>query len=477
MKKIKILNVLTTGILFYLTGIFISILIPLKIIPSKYLTLIAIIYGLILGIIFIITIEKKKLKKLRILIMTLSLIIISFLGAGLYYLNSTIKFMNQIQSKDYQIEEYYVVVLKKNPYQTLSDIENKTIAIYQNNIENYLKSFNHLKKEISLSTKEYSNYQDACNALLSKEIDSIYISSSYKAIADEEIKNFKENTRILKKKQLKIETQTVRANKQDITTKSFNIYISGIDIAGDISQVSRSDVNMLVTVNPTTHKILLTSIPRDYYVRLHGTTGYKDKLTHSGIYGIDMTINTVEDLLDTNIDYYVRVNFTTLINVVDAIGGIDVYSDKAFRAWTNSSCSYQVGMMHLDGKCALAFARERYAYQEGDRHRIKNQQDVVIAILNKILSSKTLITKYSSILKSFSNSFQTNIPTTSIYELVNMQLNSMPSWNIEQIRLDGYNSSNYTYSYAGQHLYVMEPNQATIDNAKQRITEIKSNNN
>ena len=305
MKKLKIINLLTTGILFFLTSLFLSILIPLNIIPTKYLTIIALPYGIILGIITIITLRKKNLKKLRILTILISLFISLLLATGLYYLNSTLKFMNQIQSKDYQLEEYYILVLKDSSYQTIFDIENQTIATYSNNIANYQSSFEKLTEQLSITNQQYSNYLDACNALLKKETESIYISSSYKEMAEEEITDFKENTRILSKEQIKIQTTTIKTN-QDITSKPFNIYISGIDIAGDISLVSRSDVNMLITVNPKTHQILLTSIPRDYYVRLHGTTGYKDKLTHSGIYGIDMTLKTVEDLLDTDIDYYVR---------------------------------------------------------------------------------------------------------------------------------------------------------------------------
>lgn len=473
MKMLKKINLLTTGILFFLTGVFISIVILLNVIPMKYLIPITIIYSLMLGIIFVITIERKLFRKLRILIIIFSFVMIMLLGMGLYYLNNTMRFMNVIQSADYQVEEYYVLVLKDSSYQTLSDMEQKTIASYWNNLDDYADNLQQLKQDLLLSVREYSNYLEACNALLDGEVESVYISSVYKAMSDEEIDGFADKVRILTKEQMKIEVAKAKGNVDDITTKPFHIYISGIDIAGDISLVSRSDVNMLVTVNPTTKQILLTSIPRDYYVRLHGTDGYKDKLTHSGIYGIDMTIKTVEDLLDIDIDYYVRVNFTTLINVVDAIGGIDVYSDKAFRAWTNGQCTYQVGMMHLDGKCALAFARERYAYEEGDRHRIKNQQDVVIAILNKCLNSKTLITQYNAMLKSFQYSFQINLPADGIYQLVNMQLDSMASWDIEQIRLDGYNSSNYTYSYPGQLLYVMEPNQATIEIAKEKIKEVR----
>ena len=261
----------------------------------------------------------------------------------------------------------------------------------------------------------------------------------------------------------------------DVTKEPFNIYISGNDIYGNIASVSRSDVNIIATVNPNTHKILLTSIPRDFYVQLHGTSGYKDKLTHAGVYGIDMSVKTIEDLLDIDINYYMRVNFTSLIKVVDAIGGVDVVSDYSFRATTGDR--FVKGTNHLNGKKALAFSRERKAFSDGDRQRGKNQQKVLTAILNKMLSSTTLITKYTDILDSLGGSFQTNMPASKIYNLVNMQLDKMPSWTFESYNLDGKGSSSYTYTYPHQKLYVMEPDVNTVNEAKAKIDMIEKEQN
>ena len=294
------------------------------------------------------------------------------------------------------------------------------------------------------------------------------MSASYKDIISEMIENFDNSIKIIYTIELKSESD-IETTDKNVTKEPFSIYISGIDIYGDISSVSRSDVNMIATVNPVTHTILLTSIPRDYYVQLHGTTGSKDKLTHAGLYGINMSIETIEDLLDEEIDYYVRVNFTTLINLVDAIGGIDIYSDTAFRAWTDHSCYFKVGDMHLDGKCALAYARERHAYEGGDRHRVQNQQDVISAILTKALSSRTLITKYTNILESMGNSFQTNIPSEKIYELINEQLDTMPNWTFDKYSLNGYDDLNVTYTFGSQLLYVMRPDESTIIEARNKM--------
>ena len=212
---------------------------------------------------------------------------------------------------------------------------------------------------------------------------------------NESIENFENDVRILDTISIKIESN-VKVKDADVTKESFNIYISGNDIYGNILSVSRSDVNIIATVNPNTHKILLTTVPRDFYVQLHGTSGYRDKLTHAGVYGIDMSVSTMEDLLDLDINYYMRVNFTSLMKLVDAIGGVDVESDYSFRAASGES--FVKGINHMNGKQALAFSRERKAFSDGDRQRGKNQQKVIIAILNKTLSSTTLITSYTDIL-------------------------------------------------------------------------------
>ena len=286
----------------------------------------------------------------------------------------------------------------------------------------------------------------------------MFISSVYKNTLDEEKATFKESTKVLYTISIKTKAEDI-SKAVKVTEQPFNIFVSGIDTTGKISNVSRSDVNMIVSVNPNTNKILLTSIPRDYYVQLHGTTGLKDKLTHAGIYGVNKSITTLEDLFKIDINYYVRVNFTTLTKLVDNIGGIDVYSDVYVRKGNN----------HFNGRQALAFSRERYAYQEGDRHRVKNQQDVFTAIFKKISSSQTLISKYDSILGTLDQSFQTNMSQRDIKKLVKRQLDKMPSWTIENQSVNGTDSSAETYSYAGQKLYVMIPDIKTVETASARI--------
>ena len=258
----------------------------------------------------------------------------------------------------------------------------------------------------------------------------------------------------------------------DITIEPFNLYISGIDTSGDIEKVARSDVNMLVTVNPKTSTILLTSIPRDYYVAFYGKEGLRDKLTHSGVYGIETTVKTVENLFDTKIEYYARINFDTLVELVDEIGGIEIESDASFTNTQNGEkCDVVVGKNYMDGNCALAFSRERKEYNSGDRHRVENQQLVLKAIIEKISNSETLLQNYQNILNKTANFFQTTIPAEYIEKFVKVQLSEKTDWKIERYSVDGTGKYDYTYTYPNQQLYVMEPNLSTVNTAIEKINQ------
>jgi len=448
-----------------------GIVISLGILPTKYLVIGIIAAILIYGLIgFLIFIKRGRIRKI-----ILSILCIVFMIVYLFlfrYLDSTLDFMNKIKAGSYQTEDYYVIALKDSSFNDINDVKN--IGVYSNYLSKYNEAIKLLNEKNSYEVVNYESYNELTTALFNKEIETIILSSSSKDVLSDIDNEFESKIKIVYVFEVKTENN-VETTDTDVTEESFNIYISGIDVFGDINTISRSDVNMVVTVNPNTNKILLTSIPRDYYVQLHGTTGTKDKLTHSGYYGINMTIETIEDLLEIDIDYYVRVNFTTVVSLVDAIGGIEVYSDTAFTAWTDKSCKFPVGNVKLDGKCALAYSRERYAYKGGDRHRVQNQQDVIKAIIKKAMSSEVLIKKYADILESMGDSFQTNMPTEKIYELINKQLDEMPNWTVETYSLNGSDSSNVTYTYGDQVLYVMKPNMDTVNEAKKKIKEMMLN--
>ena len=467
---IHMMSIVTFIVLCAISIFLFSNVISLNIVPSKYLIPVLVFLILLYLIIGIFVFKKKVKLFIKIILSFINLIFIVLYLFVFRYLDITLDFMDKIKAEKYQIEYYYILVDKNKNY-TIDDV--KTLGLYNNNASNYNEVLTELSNSITYETMKYISYTSLIEGLFNGESNAVIMSAANLNVVSEIIEDFSDRTKIIHKIEYKVKNEQ-EVGSIDVTEQPFNIYLSGIDVYGDINVVSRSDVNMVITVNPKNHEILLTSIPRDYYVQLSGTTGYKDKLTHAGLYGINMSINTIEDLLDTEIDYYVRLNFTAVINLVDAIGGIEVFSDKSLTTY-GSGCNIPYGTVKLNGECALAYSRERYAYVDGDRHRIRNQQDVIKAIVNKVMSSTTLITKYNQILKSMENSFQTNIPSDSIYDLINKQLSSMPSWKIYNYSLNGTDSSNYTYSFGEELLYVMEPEVSTIEEAKQKIKLMLTN--
>lgn len=473
-KKKKNVNIISTiiGIIYnILLIIFLGLIIYMDVLPTKYFSL---VFGVIIFIAFVLNlilfIPKVK-TKLKIPANVFAVLFSIVFALGINYLYNTVDFLGRITSSGYQVENYYVVVLDNETFFKLDDLKSYKIGILTSESDTYKKARQELEKKVKTKNIDYNDNIKLANDLLNENVDAIFISEAYKVNLDEEVDNFKNSTKIIETISIKTKTEDI-SKEVKVTEEPFNIFISGIDTYGSISSVSRSDVNMIVTVNPNTHEILLTSIPRDYYVQLNGTTGLKDKLTHAGIYGVDKSIKTLEDLFGIKINYYVKVNFTTLIDVVDVIGGIDINSDKSFIAYTDNSVRIKLGNNHLNGKQALAFARERYAYKEGDRHRVQNQQAVITAIMNKVLSSKTIISKYNSLLNTLDGSFQTNMNMNNITSLVKKQIDTMPKWNITSQSVNGTDSSNYTYSYPNQKLYVMVPDMTTVETAKIKINEV-----
>lgn len=274
------------------------------------------------------------------------------------------------------------------------------------------------------------------------------------------------------------------AKRVSVTNKPYNIYISGLDVVGSIDTVSRSDVNMIVTVNPKTHKILLTSIPRDYLIQLPSADYAQDKLTHTGVYGIDDTLGAVEKLTGLEMNYYVKVNYSTVIKLVDAIGGIDVVSEYTFTTsgmgstpgfGSSNGITFKKGKNHLNGRRALAFARERHAFTKGDVQRNKDQQLVLQAILKKISSNRTLVMKYSDILGGIQNYMKTNFTGEEIRDIIKMQVRDMPNWKIARQNMDGTDSSAFCYSTGtDEEVSVIQPDQTSVDKCVNAIKKIQS---
>ena len=445
-----------------ITSIIIGLIYFIDILPFNYFALLS---GLILVIDLVFTVllfSSKPFVKVIGGLFTTAYILLMILGI-IYELN-TIDFLKKIGEKEYITLNYNVVVLKSSDYTDLPSIKGEKVGIVSGTREEVTTKLN---KKVNVKYNTYSNYSELVDKLINKHIKVIILEDSQYSILEEEYDGFENKVSVIYKFTVDVK-QKAEKNKTNITKKPFNIFISGIDTYGNINSVSRSDVNMIMTVNPLDKKIVLTSIPRDYYVKLAGINEY-DKLTHAGIYGIDTSIDTVETLLDTKINYYIKVNFSSLVKVVNTFDGIDVDSKYEFKS--QDGYSFKKGINHLNGKQALSFVRERKALPDGDRSRGENHQAVLAAIINKA-SSTNVLTNYNSILKSLKPSLVTNLSNKEITSFIKMQIDKDIKWDISYVNLDGSDGYEYTYSYAKNKLYVMIPDEETVEAAKEAISKV-----
>lgn len=438
----------------------------IDILPGEYFIVLCILLILIDVGLSLLILTRKGVKR-RAVGSVLSIIYIFFLILAIIYELNTIGFLKKIGFTDYKTENYSVLVLKDSDYEEIEDLDGESIGSLEFNTDGLEKAKEKIEKEITPEFITTDNITTLKDDFLAEEYAGMLIEDSMLSMVNESDGEFSESYRVIYEFSVDVETENI-AEEVNITEESFNIFISGIDTYGSISSVARSDVNMVITVNPNTHKILITSIPRDYYVTLAGKNA-KDKLTHAGIYGIETSVGTIENLLDIKINYYIKVNFTSLLDIVEALGGVNVYSEYSFTS--KDGYYYQKGYNNVDGKKALSFVRERGAFTEGDRVRVKNQAAMIEALINKAISP-SIIVKYTSLLNALDGSFVTNIPTKDITDFIKNQIDEMPEWEFENISLDGSNGYDYTYSYGGTKLYVMIPDNETVINATNKINEV-----
>jgi len=472
-------GILVGIILIIMTGSFLLLLHILGVVPEKYF--IFIVAGLVLVTLFIdiflfINPKKNKGKKskkenvwlrvyriIRYICFFLAFLLIAGYSFMVYYLNKTMNFIDNIGIITEEVTYYYVVVLADSRYQEVSDLDGTSLGYFERTEENVLDSIKLDLEEIVVNDINKLN-----EMLYNKEVTSILISDIIKNRYEEENENFNNEVRILDTISIKSEIKDI-TKKVSIKNTPFNVLISGIDTYGAINSTSRNDVNIVATINPNTNKILLTSIPRDYYVQLHGKKGLKDKLTHASYYGTETVVKTIEDILDIDINYYIKVNFSTVVELVDTLGGIDVYADQTINIY---GCKkIKKGYNTLNGTCALAFSRERYSYSDGDLHRGRNQQEVIKAIFNKVTSGTTILTEYNNILKVMDGKFVTNLDMDEVLNFVKYELDELGSYTFTNTQLNGSGAMGETYSYPGQNLWIMIPNEKTVNKVKELINK------
>lgn len=449
----------------------------LKMLPLKYWG----IWVIAAAILFLIVLLLQFGKGIHWLGKILSVILIVTQIAGLIYLSQTNRMLHDITTvAKVEKDQILVVVKKESPAKSLEDLKDASWGVqYANDVEMMGKAVDSVSKELNqnLDLTAYDDYQALYPALMQDQVDAMFLNSSYLEVIDdltmeEDQYLFSDKIRIIKT--LEFETKVEEADTKDrqavdVTKDPFLVYISGIDTYGDISTKSRSDVNILMTVNPTTRQILLVTTPRDAYVVLPGISGkQKDKLTHSGIYGIDCSMDTMDSIYDTHINFYARVNFNSLMGIVDALDGVDVYSAYDFSVGDQH---FTKGYNHLNGEQALTFSRERHSFKDGDFQRGRDQMEVIKGIVNKA-TTPAILGGFSEILKEVSSQVQTSLTTDELYALVKMQLEDPRGWELFSYETQANGAREYCYSYTGKSLYVGKLVDSSVSQAKKLIQEV-----
>lgn len=471
LRKFSIIIWIVSIIFMIVLGYFIY---SANVLPLKYFLAIVIVFVVFLSIHGIFILNKKTRIWLLIVLNIIAFAFMSVEAFAIIKINETITFLRENLGAHFETNIYNIVVNKESSYNSIEDIKDKTIKTVHD-IEDMSEVERKLQEKVSMNVEYEENVVDLLlDVATDKELIILVNSGNYDAMIQND-EDYEGKVKVLDTISIVTEVE-VDESGLDVTKDPFVVYLSGIDTrSNSLPARSLSDVNIIMAVNPKTKNILMIHVPRDYYVQLHGTTGYKDKLTHSGtLGGIEMSMATIEDLFEIEIPYYARVNFNAVVNLVDAIGGINIYSDVnySFTCWTDRSCKFNPGLNYVGGKCALAFARERHAYDTGDRHRGENQEQVIELVIDKVTSSSTIINNYSNILTALDGTFETNLTMDDITNLVKMQIDNMSPWHIESYNVDGTGAHLPTYSYPNQNLYVMNPNMETVTEAINRLNVI-----
>ena len=478
-KFSKVLSILLSIVLVISSFYLLYQVIRLNVLPSKFLFPLT-IGVVVLDAIFVLLLvyfSRNVVFKMICIVLTLFICLASCMGG--YYISKTQGALSNITSVAKHAKNTVSVIVKES-----SSIKNKSqlngisVGSLRLNEQGSKKALKELSSEgIVLNQTEYDSMTALLEAFYNGEVDSIIINESSRSqILDmEAYSNFDSNTRVVYQTSYKVKNNDSASSVSDITSKPFNVLISGSDSRGGFDENGRSDVIMVATVNPKTHTILLTSVPRDFYVTTACDAGdgcmqgALDKITHTGIHGTNTTKRTVEQLLGIEINYTFKVGFDTVTELVDILGGVDVYVEPGY-ATTTSEFSVHEGVNHLNAQQALAFARERYSYTEGDRQRTKNQQQVLMGIV-KEATKPSVITNYAAIMDTMANTFSTTMSNEEITDLIKYQLNNNPTWKMEQYMVDGTGDT-LMCAELGDAASVMVPDQSTVKMAKDKINAV-----
>ena len=467
---LKIVNAALLALYAVLAGLATYMMYAHHILAFRHLN---VVYSIILVAIFALCLTLSILKKSRVLT-TVLLVVFSIIAAvSLFAFKSLVDVAhNMNETASYSEIEMSVVVPSNSSVNDVSDLTSVQAPTDADG-SNINELLSHIKSEkgVDLATEKVDSYQAAYENLVNGSSQAMVFNSAYSSLLEMSYENFQSNLKTIYSYKIKT---SIKDEAKAHDSNVFNIYISGIDTYGSISTVSRSDVNLILTVNMNTHKILMTETPRDAYVKIpDGGADQYDKLTHAGIYGVETSEKTLENLYGITIDYYARLNFDSFLKLIDALGGITVYNDQAFTALMNKK-EYPVGNIELtSGEDALAFVRERYSLEHGDYDRGNNQMKVIQAILNKMTSLKS-VSNYSTIISNVQDSIQTDMKLDTMMKLVNGQLDSGKKFTVTSQEVTGIGSTGELTSYAmpSSSLYMIKLDDASVAKASKAIKDV-----
>ena len=471
-----------TIIVIMLSVVFMGLLAMTKMIPTIYMLIIGIVLAVIAAIIWLLVWHTRYTGRF-IGGTVLAVIMIAILAFGGFYINKTRSAISNISGETTEVTQMAVYVKSDDAADSVEATAGYTYGILSSlDRENTDGAVAHLNSQFGteVQTKEYAGLTELADGILNGEVNAMLLNSGYLSVYEDMDGYTDFSTKIKEVGTVEVESTIQSAEEstpvEPITTanggKVYTIYLSGIDTRGEMTAKSRSDVNIIATVNTDTHEILLVSTPRDYFVPLSISGGTPDKLTHAGIYGIDVCMDTLGMLYDIDINYYFRINFGGFVKVIDALGGITVNSDYDFDSKNILGYHFNKGENYLNGEQALIFARERYAFQEGDRQRGKNQMEVIRGVVKKALSPE-ILTSYSSILSSLDGCFGTNITYEEIAQILQQQLTNGGDWTIVSYSVNGTGATEKPYSMS-QKAYVMVPDYNTVDKAKSLMEKVRN---
>lgn len=431
-----------------------------------------VVYSIILVAIFALCLTLSILKKSRVLT-TVLLVVFSIIAAvSIFAFKSLVDVAhNMNETASYSEIEMSVVVPSNSSVNDVSDLTSVQAPTDADG-RNINELLSHIKSEkgVDLATEKVDSYQAAYENLVNGSSQAMVFNSAYSSLLEMSYENYRSNLKTIYSYKIKT---SIKDEAKAHDSNVFNIYISGIDTYGSISTVSRSDVNLILTVNMNTHKILMTETPRDAYVKIpDGGADQYDKLTHAGIYGVETSEKTLENLYGITIDYYARLNFDSFLKLIDALGGVTVYNSQAFTS-LHGNYDFPVGNVTLDSDKALGFVRERYSLEHGDYDRGNNQMKVIQAILNKMTSLKS-VSNYSTIISNVQDSIQTDMKLDTVMKLVNSQLDSGEKFTITSQEVTGTGSTSELTSYAmpSSSLYMIKLDDASVAKASQAIKDV-----